>query len=408
MTKLVPPRDLKVSPVDLGRLRAGRLARLQAAMRSHGVEACLLFNEPNIRYATGASAMPIWSNTTFVRCALVPAEGRPILFEHPNSMHLFRSTGVDVRPMHSWEFFDDTATHAAIFARETVAAMRELGVAKSPLAVDRLGTPGFLALQREGISIADSAPVTTAAREIKTTEEIACFELNGRILMEMLVNFENAIAPGVRERDLLAVLANTLLRSGGEHLATSTVCSGPNTNPWRAETTDRTLEKGDLLYVDTDTVGVEGYFFCVSRTFLCGERPATPAQREAYQTAHEWLLALRHLVRPGLTCGEIASKAPRLPGKFMPQRYEVMIHGAGLEEESPSVAYPGDPQPNGDRVLRENMVLVIEVYCGEAGGRHGVKLGDEVLVTSEGVRMLVPYPYCDALLPQMCGGISAE
>ncbi len=385
-------------PADLARLRAGRLARLQAAMRAHDVEACLLSNEPNIRYATGASAMPIWSNTTFVRCALVPAEGRPILFEHPNSMHLFRGIEADVRPMHPWEFYDDPAAQAAIFARETVAAMRELGVGGSRLAVDRLGTPGFLALHREGIVIVDSAVVTTEAREIKTREEIGLFELNGEILMEMLANFERALEPGVRERDLLAVLADTLLRRGGEHLATSTVCSGPNTNPWRAEATGRAIERGDLVYVDTDAVGVEGCFFCVSRTFLCGDGPATTAQREVYQAAYEWLLALRELVRPGLRCREIAAKAPRLPEKFMPQRYEVMIHGAGLEEESPSVAYPGDPQPNGDRVLRENMVLVVELYCGEVGGRDGVKLGDEVLVTSKGTKLLVPYPYCDALL----------
>lgn len=94
---------------------------------------------------------------------------------------------------------------------------------------------------------------------------------------------------------------------------------------------------------------MEGYFFCVSRTFL-------------------------------------------------PQRYEVMIHSAGLEEESPSVAYPTDPQPNGDRVLRENMVLVVELYCGEVGRRDGFKLGDEVLVTPQCARFLVPYPYCDGLL----------
>ncbi len=390
--------DSMVNSVDGARLRAGRLARLQAAMRAQGVEVCLLFNEPNIRYATGASAMPIWSNTTFVRCALVPAEGRPILFEHPNSMHLFRGIEAEVRPMHSWEFYDDPAAHAAIFARETVAAMRDAGVSGGRLAVDRLGTPGFLALASEGIALVDSAMVTTAAREIKTPEEIALFELNGGILMEMLASFERALAPGVRERDLLAVLANTLLRSGGEHLATSTVCSGPNTNPWRAETTGRAIERGDLVYIDTDTVGVEGYFFCVSRTFLCGEGPATPAQRETYRAAHEWLVGLRQLVAPGVTCRELAARAPRLPERFMPQRYEVMIHGAGLEEESPSVAYPGDPQPNPDRVLQENMALVVELYCGEVGGRDGVKLGDEVIVTSKGVKVLVPYPYCNALL----------
>src|SRR5215471_17353712 len=142
------------APVDGARLRTGRLARLQAEMNTRGVEACLLFNDPNIRYATGTSAMPIWSNTTFVRCALVPAEGRPILFDYPNAVHLFRGikAELDVRPMHAWEFYDDTEHRAAVFARQTVDALRELGVSTNRLAVDRLGTPGFLALQREGIA----------------------------------------------------------------------------------------------------------------------------------------------------------------------------------------------------------------------------------------------------------------
>src|SRR5262245_7651234 len=384
--------------VDPARLRTGRLARLQAAMRARDVEACLLFNEPNVRYATGASAMPIWSNTTFVRCALVPAQGRAIHFEHPNSMHLFRGIEADVRPMHAWEFYDDTETHARAFARETAAALTELGVAKTRVAVDRLGTPGYLALQREGITFVDSAPVTAAAREIKTPEEIALLEANGRIVMEMLAGFERAVAPGVRERDLLAVLASTLLRHGGEHLATSTVCSGPNTNPWRAQATARPLEAGDLVYVDTDAIGTEGYFFCVSRSFHCPGRPPTTAQREVYRAAHHWLLRLREQIRPGMTCRDLAARAPRLPAKYMPQRYEVMIHGIGLEEESPSVAYPDDPQPNPDRVLEANMVLVAELYCGEPHGRDGVKLGDQVVLTATGLEDLVPYPYCESLL----------
>jgi len=365
-------------------------------MRAHDVEGCLLFNEPNVRYATGAWTMPVWSMSTFVRCALVPAEGRPILFEHPNSVHLFRDF-VDARPMRAWEFIDASEEEAAAWARETVDAMRELGL-PDRLAVDRLGTPGFLALQREGIRVVDSARVTASAREVKTPEEIRLLELNGAIVVDMLAAFEGAIAPGVRERDLLAVLSDTLLRNGGEHLATNTVCSGPNTNPWRAAATDRALEPGDLVYVDTDSVGVEGMFFCVSRTFLCGEGPATVAHRDAYRAAYEWLAHTRELVRPGITCAELAAAAPRLPERYLPQRYECMVHGIGLEEESPSVAYPMDPQPNPERVLREDMALVVELYAGEVGGRDGVKLGDQVLVTSDGVRVLAPYPFCDALL----------
>jgi Xaa-Pro aminopeptidase len=387
-----------VNPVDRARLRAGRLERLQSTMRGRGVEACLLFNDPNIRYAVGASAMPIWSNTTFVRCALVPAEGRPILFDYPNAVHLFRGIEAEVRPMTAWEFYDDADARAASFAGDVADALRDLGASSRRLAVDRLGTPGFVALQRRGLELVDSAPVTTVARQVKTAEEIALFEENAPIVMEMLGNFERALAPGIQERELLAVLSETLLARGGEHLATSTVCSGPNTNPWRAEATARRLEPGDLVYVDTDAVGIEGYFFCVSRAFLCGDGPPTPEQQEVYRTAHDWLLAMRALVRPGQTCAELAEKAPRLPAKFMPQRYEVMIHSIGLEEESPSVAYPGDPQPNGDRVIEENMVLVVELYCGEVGGRDGVKLGDQVVVTRTGVRDLVPYSYCERLL----------
>ena len=334
--------------VDRERLRAGRLERLQRAMREADVGACVLFHEANIRYATGASAMPLWSMTTFVRCAVVPAEGRPILFEHPNSIHRSRRFAQDVRPMRAWEFIDAAEEESAAWARETVDAIRELGAGSDTVAVDRLGTPGFLALQREGVTLRDALPVTRSAREVKTPDEIALFDLNGPVAMDMLAALEAQLAPGVRERELLAVLSDTLLRSGGEYLSTSTVASGPNTNPWRAEATARELEAGDLVYVDTDLVGIEGCFLCVSRTFLCGEVAPSAAQLDAYRASLAWLRAMEDLVRPGMTCGEVAERAPRVPERYRPQRYEVIVHGLGLEEESPSVAHPGDPQPNPD------------------------------------------------------------
>src|SRR5688500_19156203 len=89
--------------VDLERLRTGRLARLQSAMRTHDVDVCLLANEPNVRYATGATAMPVYAMSTFCRCAVVPRDGTPILFEHPNSVHRSARRTPDVRPMHAWE-----------------------------------------------------------------------------------------------------------------------------------------------------------------------------------------------------------------------------------------------------------------------------------------------------------------
>jgi Xaa-Pro aminopeptidase len=198
----------------------------------------------------------------------------------------------------------------------------------------------------------------------------------------------------VRERDLLAVLADRMHRGGGEFQATSTIASGPNTNPWRAEATDRALEAGDLVFVDTDTVGIGGAFFCVSRTFPVGGA-MSPEQSANYRDALEWLDAMKQAVEPGLTCAQIAARAPELPEKYRAQRYEVMIHSVGLEEESPSVCYPFDRQWNADRVIREDMVLVVELYAGAVGAPHGVKLGDVTLVTADGLEVLAPYPFLD-------------
>ena len=185
--------------VDVEALRLERLARLQGAMRAHDVEVCLLSNEPNVRYATGASAMPVYAMSTFVRCAVVPQEGTPILFEHANSMHRSALRAPDVRPMHAWEFFDDPQTEADAWADVTLAAIRELGAGGSVVAVDRLGAPAYLALASRGVTIRDSAPVTQQARRVKTPQERSLLDLNGAMVMDMLAAFESAIAPG-RER----------------------------------------------------------------------------------------------------------------------------------------------------------------------------------------------------------------
>ena len=390
--------DAAPSDVDLERLRTGRLARLQAAMHARDVDVCLLANEPNVRYATGATAMPVYAMSTFCRCAVVPQEGAPILFEHPNSVHRSALRAPDVRPMHAWEFFDEPGAEAAIWADLMVEAFCELGVDGSPVAVDRLGAPAWLALQERGVMFRDAAPVTQSAREVKTPEEIVLLELNGEIVLEMLGAFEARLVPGVAERDLVATLAETTLRRGGEYLATNTVCSGPNTNPWRAEATDRAIEPGDLVYVDTDVVGVEGYFSCVSRALVCGDVEPTTAQRDLYRAAHDWLRDMEDVIRPGITCAEAARLAPAIPERFLAQRYECMVHGIGLEEESPSVCHPQDPQSNGARLIEPGMALVIELYCGEVGGAEGVKLGDQVLVTDDGIRVLAPYPFDGRLL----------
>ena len=93
-----------LTDIDFGKLRAGRLARLQETMKRHGVGVCLFYNPANIRYATGTDVMGVWTAGRFARYCIVPAHRDPILFEYKGSMHVSRKVVREVRPAYSWQF----------------------------------------------------------------------------------------------------------------------------------------------------------------------------------------------------------------------------------------------------------------------------------------------------------------
>jgi Xaa-Pro dipeptidase len=390
------------SEIDTGRLRADRLARLQEMMRRHDLPVGLFFNAANIRYATGTGAMSAWAESAFARYCIVRAEGTPILFEGEAAVHVSRRLVADVRQAHYW-YMEGSPSQEYVrrWAAEIRAVLRELGLEGEPLAVDKLDTPGFLALQAEQIRLVDSSPATTDAREVKTAEEVQLMRINGGIADAMLTEFEGAIRPGVRECELLAVLAESLIRRRGEYIFTGLVSAGANTNPWGSEATDKVVMPGELVGVDTDAVGYEGYVIDVSRTFLC-DGPATRPQKEAYRVAHHQVTAMAELIRPGMTFDEFARAAPRLPEAYHPQRYYARAHQAGLEDEGPSIWFVEDVGERNalpsDRIIQPNMVLCLECYAGEVGAPFGVKLEDQLLVTEHGAEPLCVYPYEERLL----------
>jgi hypothetical protein len=248
-----------IAEFDFRALRAGRLARLQAMMKRHDLPVALLYTMANIRYATGVDVMAVWTAGTFARYCLVPAEGAPILFEYSGSMHVSQKVIRDVRPAYTWRFGGTAARDKAReWAGSIRSALKELGLERERLAVDRLDTPGFLALQDEGLTLVDIGPAAVDAREVKTPEEIQLFAINGGIGDAMLTDFAAAIRPGIREYELLAVLSDSLMRRHGEGLFTRLVASGTNTNPWLTEAHDKAVMPGDLVGVDTDANGFEG------------------------------------------------------------------------------------------------------------------------------------------------------
>ena len=72
------------------------------------------------------------------------------------------------------------------------------------------------------------------------------------------------------EEELWSYLHKTNIENGGEWIETRLLSSGPRTNPWFQECSNRIIQKGDLVAFDTDMVGPYGYCADISRTFVEG------------------------------------------------------------------------------------------------------------------------------------------
>ena len=99
------------------------------------------------------------------------------------------------------------------------------------------------------------------------------------------------------------------------------------------------------------------------------------------------------MLRPGRSFRELSFAATSVPADYLANRYSVLFHGVGLCDEYPAVPYPEDWERSGyDGVLQPGMIVCVESYIGRHGGREGVKLEEQVLITQTGYEQLSRYP----------------
>jgi Xaa-Pro aminopeptidase len=239
------------------------------------------------------------------------------------------------------------------------------------------------------------------ARTVKSVEELQAMRRAIAACEAALGRMQLALRPGMTEIDLWAVLHAENIRRGGEWIETRLLTSGPRTNPWFQECSARVIEAGDLVAFDTDLIGPYGYCVDMSRTWLAGDGAPTPEQRALYEMAADQIDANTELLRPGASFRELADAAMNLPADYLANRYSVLFHGVGLCDEYPAIPYPSDWERSGyDGQLEAGMVLCVESYVGRHGGREGVKLEDQVLITPTGHERLTSFPRDDRLSPR--------
>ncbi|MGW4336387.1 M24 family metallopeptidase [Rhodococcus koreensis] len=393
-----PPLGLDIvarsAEIDDRQMCIDRLARLRRELAQRDYAGALLSDPLNIRYATGSRNMPVWTMHAPGRYVFVATDGPVVLFEFGSSMRVTPDLPVvdEVRQSTSWFYFmAGPRVHEKTeqWAADVIDLMNQHGGSNRRLAIDRCEPWGAQLLVDAGIRLFDAQEPVEQARRIKTPDEIKCLQLSVDVSDIGIDRMRRALRPGISENQLYSILHETNIAHDGEWIECRLLTSGPRTNPWFQESSNRLIEPGDIVAFDTDMVGPFGYLADVSRSWVCPGRKPTPEQRKLYEIAQDQVLTNIDLLKPGLSFREFAERCWPVPEEYVPNRYMMMIHGAGMVDEYPNVAYVADWEESGfDGIFDENMVVCVESFIDEVGGKEGIKLEEQVLITSGGaVRM---------------------
>jgi Xaa-Pro dipeptidase len=377
--------------IDRERLQAYRMKRIRDALARHDSAMCILISPISLRYAVDYRTYGLFQSHIPSTYLFVAQQGPVVIhgaYGHPPSAN-------EVRPARPLSYFDgapELADAARLLADDVVEYLKEIGTGNRRVAVEYVNPSLTQALLQRGIEVIDGVLISEDARVIKSDDEIACMRWAIAVAELGMAKVQEALAPGVTELQLWALLNYTNLANNGDWHDGRMLASGPRINPWLQEASERRVESGDLVGFDTDMIGPFGYFADISRTFHCGPTKPSRRQRQLYRLALDEIEHNLRLVRPGITFTDFQKLAWPVPEEFRANAYPCVIHGVGMCDEYPRVN-PGfrGPTPY-EGTLETGMVICVESYIGAVGERDGVKLEQQVLVTNDGYEMLSRYP----------------
>ncbi|MFF3462685.1 M24 family metallopeptidase [Streptomyces sp. NPDC002619] len=384
--------------VDFDRLRAYRLSRARAALDASELGAVLLFDVNNIRYVTG-TMIGEWSRDKMTRYALLTRDHEPMVWDFGSAARHHQLYAPWLRPENSRAGMlglrGAVAPEVGLMHRavaELKGILADHGVADAPVGIDIVEPPFLFEMQRAGLTVVDAQQVMLDARAVKNPDEIMLLSQSAAMVDGAYQQISEALKPGVRENDIVALANKYLYEQGSDDVEAINAVSGERCNPHPHNFTDRLIRPGDTCFFDI-IQSYQGYRTCYYRTLNVGS--STPAQRDAYTRAREWIDAAIELVRPGQTTDVIAKAWPKATDFGFATEMDCFGlqfgHGLGLGlHERPIISRLNSLEHPAE--IEEGMVFALETYCPAVDGYSAARIEEEVVVTADGARVLTLFP----------------
>ncbi|SRR5579875_1143979 len=384
--------------VDFTRLHRYRLERARAALEASGLGALLCFDMNNIRYLT-STHIGEWARDKVCRYALLTRGGEPTLWDFGSAAKHHRLHAPWLAPERCLAGMvglrGSVAPEAGLLDRaaaELAGLLADAGVAGMPLGVDIAEPTMIFALQEAGVEVRDGQQVMLDARQIKSGDEITLLSMSAAMVDGAYQRIAEVLKPGIRENEIVAEVNKVLYDMGSDDVEAVNAVSGERCSPHPHVFSDRLIRPGDQAFFDI-IQAYNGYRTCYYRTFNVGR--ATPAQRDAYTRAREWIDAAIDLVKPGVTTDTIARVWPRAEEFGFESEMEAFGlqfgHGLGLAlHERPIISRLNSLDHPVE--LHEGMVFALETYCPAADGYSAARIEEEVVVTASGAQVITLFP----------------
>ena len=390
----ITKKRLREDEINFQKLRSYRLDRVKKELEKNNLEACILFDPVNVRYALDTVNMSVYNMHNLTRYCFVPVNGPVILYEYFNCEGLSSHLNLidEIRPAITWDYFSN-GDQASVQLKKWVNEIKDLSNSyfkSKKVAIDVINGPAVTALNKEGIQVVDAKLILEQARVIKSPEELKCMKAAVEVAEIGVTKMRNELKAGMTEDELWSILHKTNIEHGGEWIECRILSSGERTNPWMQESSNKVIQRGEIVSFDTDMVGPYGYCADISRAFVEGNKFSSD-QKKLYQMGVEHIDHNARLIKPGMSFKEFTEKSWKLPEEYYGNRYPCMVHGIGLCDEWPLIKYPTD---GGQREghFEKNMTITVESYIGKVGGKEGVKLEQQYLVGENHLELMSHHP----------------